>query len=762
MNSSASTVIVTAAIAVAVLSLAPRTALCETEPLAQADESNKPGVALVRSEREVKPCFELFGPDADLEWSVACDVNATATARREPLKIGRSTERPLAIRAAAKDPSNPEGRWFAASATVAVPPQPAATHLLVECGADRFVEGGWGALAAELESGGGWIAAPLAAAFENRGGVIATYALPLPEARERAFGRVRIVAGAPTGGATFYVRRIALVAAPAESARSLAAETLSEPTRLRLYPYGTDVSFRIRGAAGEPLAKDVLRWKVVDWRGCVRHCGNAPFSATEWRDGLVVTVPAAKLGSGYFELRLRLASDGATLPRSGTRPAGFESFGILPDMPIPTLAHGDDSRFGVQGTVRAYNEPGHSPLYEMMGWRWVYENARPFSAQPSREPEFVPPSDAEILARAGNDDHAKHGYASLVNMHGLPPWLVEKPADVPDAAVLADPTRVGQKYPIADPVAYTELLRRLMETEARRRSLLRPHLARGWYELHWEPDWHWGGTDEQFIEFYRCGREAMDAADPGAVLTAANYGVIDKGNALLERLFKKGLGRYVNGITTHLYLLRPDWPEGAGLDLEVRRLRALADQYIGPGAPIINTEGGTEFKGNPAVLDDLREHAARLARGHLIALGEGCTATTFFYTGDYGAYSPTTVHYGMFFNQDTQGRAFGPDSISPKPAGMAVAAMIRLLEGTVSEGRVDGLGEGVYAYAFRRGDTRILAIWSPGGTRDVAPDVPQDAVLFDMMGNGTTLRVTGGRAAFAADPNPCYVAFPAL
>lgn len=731
------------------------------EPLAQADESNKPGFALVRSERAVEPCAELFGEVGGPTWHVSCEANATAAARREPLKIGKAPERPLAIRAAARNPADMGARWFAASAPVAVPPQDKATHLLVECGAEQRVEGGWGALGVELESDGAWFSASLRDVFENRGGVIATYLVPFPEARGRSFGAVRIVAGAPLGGGTLYVRRIALVSAEPESSRTLAIETLTERTRLRTYPAGTDVSFRIRGGDGEPLADDTLRWKVVDWRGSVRRCGREPFPASAWRDGVVVTVPGDGLGSGYFEFRVRLASDGATVPRNGTRPKGFESFGLLPDMPIPALAHGDDSRFGVQGTVRAYNEPGHSPLYETMGFRWVYENARPFEAQPSPDVEYVTPGDDDILARAANDDHAKYGYASLVSMQGLPPWLIDKPADVSDEAVLKDPTRVGQKYPLKDPAAYTELLRRLMATEARRRALLRPHLARGWYELHWEPDWHWGGTDEQFIEYYRCGRAAMDAADPGGVLTAANYGVIDKGNALLARLFEKGLGQYVNGITTHLYLLRPDWPEGAGLDLEVRRLRALADRYLGPGAPILNTEGGTEHKGNPAVLDDLREHAARLVRGHLIALGEGCTATTFFYTGDYGAYSPTTIHYGMFFNEDTQGRAFGPDSIAPKPAGMAVAALIRLLEGTETEGRVDGLGEGVYAYAFRRGNTRILAVWSPAGPRDIVLSAPPNAVLFDMMGNGTPLVAAEGRVPLAIDQNPCYAAFRA-
>ena len=727
------------------------------EPPAQADESNKPGFALVRTERAVTPCAEVFAATDGRPWQVVCSENAMAAAEYKPLKIGRTAERPLAIRACARNGADMDGRRFSVSLPVTVQPQEKATHLLVECGAERFSEGGWGALSVEFMSAGEWVSVSLHDELENRGGVICTYLLPFPAARGRAFGMMRIVSDAPRGENTLYLRRVALVAARPDSSRSLAVETLTERTRIRTYPAGTAVAFRVKGGDGEPAADDTLGWVVVDWLGRTRLRGKVPFPASAWKDGVKVEIPGKGLGAGYFQFHARLKSDGATFPREGTRPRGFEAFGLLPDLALPALAYADDSRFGAQGTVRAYEESGLSPVYETMGFRWIYANARPCDAQPSRERAYEPKSEDEVRNSASWDVCARHGYASLVNMHGIPPWMAEKPADVTDAAMLADPTRLGQKYPLKDPDAYEDVVRRLMTTEERRRRLARPHLSRSWYEMHWEPDWHWSGTDEQFIGYYRRARAAMDAADPAAVLTAANCGVIDRGNDLLERLFAKGLGKYVNGVTTHLYLLRPDWPEGAGLDREVRRLRALTDRYLGKDAPIINTEGGTEFKGNPARIDDLREHAARLVRGHIIALGEGCTATFLFYVGDYGKYSRSIIHYGMFFNEDTQGRAFGPDSIAPKPAAMAAAAMIRLLEGTKTEGRVGGLGDGVYAYAFRRGGERILAVWSPEGPRKVSVASGAAATIYDMMGNPAALSPKGGRLSFTADENPRYV-----
>ena len=729
--------------------------LAADEPLAQADESNKPGLVLVRHERPFRPVAELFASPGSEPWTVSNSANASVSAGFETRRVGRATERLLAVRAAARDRSDNGNRRFSASLQIAPVPVGPATHVLVECGSERFVNGAWGPLAVEAFAGGAWRSVAIHPEFENRGGVICSYLLPLEAERGDVFNSIRVVANAPDDENVLLVRRIALVCARSASERTLSVETLTEPSRIRTYPHGTDVSFRVRGVRGEPKADDRLEWKVVDCWGEAKKRGVVPFPASAWTSGVTVTVPGRDLGAGFFAFRFALASDGATTTVSGTRPGGFETFGLLPEMAIPSLAHADDSRFGAQGTIRAYEERGLSPVYDMLGFRWVYSNARPVHARPTRESTYEPMSAEEVRRNAASDPDAQHGYVPLVNMHGIPAWMAAKPADVADGELARDPTRIGQKYPLADPAEYEDLVGRLMTTESRRRMLTRPHLARDWYELHWEPDWHWSGTDEEFIAYYSAARRAMDRADPGAVLTAANYGVIDKGNALLRRLFDKGLGKYVNGLTTHLYLLRPDWPEGAGLAGEVRELRRLADKYIGADAPIINTEGGTELKGNPARLDDLREHSARLVRGHLIALGEGCTTTFFFYVGDYGKYTRAMIHYGLFFNQDTQGRPFGPDSIAPKPAGMAVAALIRILEGSRTVGRIQDMADGVYAYEFSRGGTRIIAVWSPDGEREVsfASQVP-DATIYDFMGNPHPAERRAGKITLAVGSEP--------
>lgn len=730
------------------------------EPLEQADESNKPGIARILSEKSFAAQAELLDLSQTDSPRTTHAANAMVAAGFGELKVERRGERVLWVRSIARNAREKADRAIAVECAISVMLASAVTHLLVECGSDKSANGSWGPLALELCCDGQWQRVSLAGEYVDRGGVICSYVLPCALASGKVLNALRLVAEAPNDESRLYIRRMALGTSSVDSTRALAIETLTEKTRIRTYPAGTDVAFRVRGKEGVPLADDTLQWIVVDWNGKVRQRGKVPFGRVEWEKGVVVTVPGKDLGAGYFQFCPRLASDGATVPREGSRPKGFESFGLLPALEIPKLAHADESRFGAQGTVRAYEEQGLSPAYDMLGIRWVYSNARPVNARPTRETVYEPMSVEAVKTAAAWDVYAQRGYAPLVNMHGIPGWMAKLPDGISPEALAKDPTRLGQKYPLDDEAAYADLVGRLMTTEARRREFARPSLVRNWYELHWEPDWHWSGTDEEFIAYYRLAREAMDKADPTAVLTAANYGVIDKGNALLKRLFEKGLGRYVNGLTTHLYLLRPDWPEGAGLADELHELRQMADTYLGKDAPIINTEGGTEHKGNPARVDDLRAHAARLVRGHLIALGEGCTTTFLFYASDFAKYSRAMIHYGLFFNEDTQGRLFGPDSIAPKPAGMAVAAMIRLLEGTKTIGRVPDLGDGVYAYAFQRGKTRIIAVWSPEGPREVTLKTASKSVTcYDFMGNPRSIPVDKGTLRLSARQEPCYLMY---
>ena len=567
---------------------------------------------------------------------------------------------------------------------------------------------------------------------------------------------------------TLYIHRIYTVTGFSGSSRTLEGALRTEPVKFGVYPPGTDVSVFVKGGSGEALDRDELLWEAKDYNDKTVASGSVPFRKKEWNSGVEFSLGSSRFPAGSYQLRLKLKSDGATLPWQGSRPAGFLAFGILPPVePLP-LADPTCSRFGAQGTN--YIESGVvsrgdflNPVYTALGLKWCYQG--PKAGFFTRETPFREKT-AEEIGR-GISYEARNRLAVVTDLHSVPAHLLKLPDYIRPEDVRKDLTK-SQAYPLKDPAGYTELLKKIMREKRLARELLRPYQPRNYYQIHWEPDWYWHGSDEEFIRFYQCAREAADAADPGAVILAGNFGVIDIGNKRLKRLFEKGLGKYVNGVATHLYLLGSGdkSPEEKGLFLHCRALRALTDRYLGPDAPIINTEWGAYYAGPARLAEDplfLRRHLGRFLRGHIIALGEGFNTTWFFYTADYGIFqkgypdSNGEHGYGMFFNLSKK-YSFGAEYIAPKPAAIGIAAAVRLLEGTRSIGRLDFLGKQVYGYAFRRGNENLFVLWAPFGRQKIMLDTAaSEIVMYDVMGNARTLRTPGGKLEVALDGIPVYL-----
>jgi hypothetical protein len=199
-------------------------------------------------------------------------------------------------------------------------------------------------------------------------------------------------------------------------------------------------------------------------------------------------------------------------------------------------------------------------------------------------------------------------------------------------------------------------------------------------------------------------------------------------------------------------------PEQGATVENLRRLRALATRYLKPGAPMFQLEWGVRYEStyDDANAESLRQHAAQSVRGHIIALGEGMDVSFLFYTSDYAG----EPGYGVTFNLTMPDPNFGAVSTSPKPAAMAVAAMTRLLDGTRTIGPVSA-GPDVMAYAFKRGEQTVTAMWAPR-----AGPAPVDtqwttaggaARVYDTMGNPRTLNAAGGTIHIPLGLEPCYV-----
>lgn len=501
----------------------------------------------------------------------------------------------------------------------------------------------------------------------------------------------------------------------------------------------------------EPTVADHLLWQVKDYRGNV--CASGKFVVPVGEKPVEERLALGNYGAGNFEVYLRMERSEFELPAMGSRPAGFVAYSVLPDIKPLQIASIDMGRFGAQGTN--FVESGKwmqgdslCPVYPLTGLKWVYFGRR-LSELAGQGPESFKPilDPAEHAKRPGYE--AKNNICPFVDAHSVPAWLIKTPESAKSGGKLL-PTANLQAYPPADWAAYGKLMGQVAAEQVARRKALFPQLANNYYEIHWEPDWHWKGTDEEFIQMYEVAHKAIHENDPDGLLLGANYGVLATGNRHLERLFAKGLGKYLDGIVTHIYYIPLNQtPENGGVVRDMRRLREMTAQYLPKGAPIIMSEWGvSDLRRIPK-----RQETAWFMRGHLATLGEGARTTFFFYTADMGESG------GLFYNLTTPYPVFGATHIAPKLLFSTCAAATRLLEGTTNLGALEYLAPEVLGYAFNRGGTPLLVLWTTRG-REKAITLPWsggDAIQYDPVGNPAVVKPQNGALRVTISDIPSYV-----
>jgi hypothetical protein len=503
---------------------------------------------------------------------------------------------------------------------------------------------------------------------------------------------------------------------------------------------------------------DILLWTLKDYMGRTLEQGKC--EVPQGKEAVTCHVQPGFHGSGYFELHARLEKANVTLPKLGSRPSGLITYGILPEIRALPLESPEDSRFGIMGT--AFVESGvrmqgnhHDPLYSLLGVKWFYGDMRLQNLYGRKDKPYEPKLTEEALkwshrsARAGK-------FALLWDLHSVPGWLMNAPKPIAQPEEL-NASHQCQRYAPRDFEAYGKLIEAVASEIAASRKHLFPYMRRNTYQIHWEPDWHWAGTEEDFIKMYETAYQAIRQVDPTAILAGPNFGLLAKGNRMLESLFQKGLGHSMNGIVTHAYFWNQDIPpEDMGLIPEMRKLVALRNQYLGPEAPLHQTEWGLSWKHKDRYLDvpheELIRELAWSLRAHAIILGEGADSTWFFYACDKGGGGG-----GFVYNLD-EPPTFGATMIAPKPLTMATCTFTRVLEGTQSLGPIKALGDDVYGYHFRRGDQLVAIVWSrQDTTRTVVDTGMPETILIDSMGNQKSVKTDAGRVELTVGPVPQYI-----
>jgi len=479
-----------------------------------------------------------------------------------------------------------------------------------------------------------------------------------------------------------------------------------------------------------------------DWQETRPKHGVPP-----WRTSLKLP----DYGPGYFAVNMRLVSArGAyphskmdvTLPAFGDRPEGMLSYAVLPTIEALPLEHVDDSRFGLCGEADllsgdVYGGNRFDPLFPWAGARWVYGYRRPHDMRLNL---YNPTPEAS--AKLWNDE-SNAGLCLLQSCGGVPHHMQAAPEGVKNFG--------GSAYPPRDSAAYGKIIGKFAKERAQMREAgLFPRQEYNYYEIHWEPDWKFKGSDEEFIRMYEYAWKAIHANDPNGKLIGPKYGVLPRGIAHLERLLPMGLSKYLDGLSSHSY---GSWPDKV-LARDVRRLVELTREYLSPDAKLMVNELQGSFH-YPKPITEAQDAAAAM-RGHLIWLGEGFDASWFFYV--IGA------KHGLFYPlvNDKHGRF---SYLSPTRNFANFATLTRLLEGTKTLGPIDYLGDEIKAYAFDRAGETLIALWAADEAGSCAepvrpvkiPTASDEVTLYDPVGQACKITASDGCVTIQAGAQPVFI-----
>jgi hypothetical protein len=507
---------------------------------------------------------------------------------------------------------------------------------------------------------------------------------------------------------------------------------------------------------------DYIVWSIADYTGAVHASGaiSVPAGTT------TATLPCSSTLAGYFAVSAKLRNSGATQPWEGSRPAGYASFGVLPNVAdyVPQFMSSlDTRRFGMVGESFEEGATGFEPLNEDTGTTWVMVGRSMTVTEPNYAGQFNP-------ATQQIDPSIKLGsLARVIAIDGIPNWASTAPATGADGT-----------YPPKSFSTYQNYAALVGEESARIHNEYIPNQHKNYYQVTWEPNpgppTQWKGTDAQMVQLYQAAYEGVHSTDPDAAVMGPAASSLKDCIAWIPQMAPYGWANYVDAVSCHGYYTNASSsakpPEPYNLPGELQELRSvMAAAHVKAGAKLIITETGigypegSVYAANYPTNEVLEQHAEAFVRTHLIMLGEGVDTTFLFYAADF----LQNTGFGLYFNLSmSSAHNFESTSIAPKPATMAVAAATRLVDGSRSLGALTDLPTGGYGYAFRLPDNThaMIAVWAhnstfnasiPYAVRVEAPGTSGITEMFDTMGNPKSVPYTNGLVQVQLSEMPIYV-----
>ncbi|MDR3706762.1 MAG: hypothetical protein P4L33_00545 [Capsulimonadaceae bacterium] len=541
----------------------------------------------------------------------------------------------------------------------------------------------------------------------------------------------------------------ALAIAPCHAQTGLSETLIGQTSKPNISVYvpadTVPIQFTVNGIPqGQP--DQTLRIKVVDEHAAPIAEKTIPVSCAGASWTTTYLAPSSKLG--FYRVFAAL-SNGVTLPKMGSRQAGYLTYCVVPDPAGRTAYPPSEARFGMQG---GFN--GSLNLAPYLGFNWVNGPGRWDSNEPDHPGQFVQKRDAEKASGRWGPSKipgATRGYEWCCvqrdgNKIAWPIYPVFALNSPPNWAYLPGKL-VGSTAPLK-PDAY-DAWAAYCKAFATSVAEDYPNLDEHFYQVTWEPNW-FNGTDQQFVDIYALAYKALHAGDSKAIVAGpTKSGVGDFNMANEVTYFKLGFGSYIDAYTIHPYIDMPSEQNGF-LD-KLAKLVAFPSVHAGRSIPVYSTEQGDATGEDPGKEIDQARH---LIRSNLITLGQGVRFYFAFFIHDYKG----EPGFGYFYNLRDDEK-FGSGELAPKPIVPAFAAETYLLDGHATVGPLDYLGDTALGYAFQRKDDVVLALWDYGKSpRTVTLATGAKSVkLYDWMGNAKTCATPDGQISVTLTQEPIYV-----
>lgn len=553
------------------------------------------------------------------------------------------------------------------------------------------------------------------------------------------------------------------VSANAQSISSASVDVeLSGNDLAQTFTSGSAFTVRITTTA---TSADVLEWQISDHNGAAVTSGS--FNAVN--GSTTATMSCSSTLAGYFALSAHLQNSGASISHRGSRPHGFVSFGVLPNVAdlLPNASPGplDRHSFGLQGSnyIEAgvcCDGNGLQPINEHLGSTWVLDSRSQSSTEPTSTSKYNP------ATYPLNPGLTQGTLARVVTLNGIPSWASAAPSASSPGS-----------YPPKSFDSFQNYTSLVGQETARVQTENIPNQQRNYYQVTWEPDpgtsTQWMGSDSQFVQLYEAAWKGVHATDPNAMVMGPTTSGLALCGQWLSRLAPLGLTKYLDAVACHGYYAvgtnSSTPPEAANLPAQMQQLRQTIASLMPAGTKLFITETGisyprgAQYSPSYPTADVLLQHAEAVVRTHLILLGEGTDVSFLFYSSDY----TYEVGFGLYFNLTLPNPNFGTPDISPKPAAMAVAAASRLIDGARSMGALTQLPSGAYGYSFLLAqDHAVTALWAhqdsfvasvPYSFQIDAAGTNGTAVVLDSMGNAHTVQYTNGLLTLTLSEMPTYV-----